>query len=597
MKISLASMLRPLLSRAASWNRIENARHLKNEAEWIAISSLMFALGFGYKVLFHLSEVSLLNDWDYHLQLRWVAFYTIYHFHQLPLWNPYRCGGMPMLGHPQSAFISPFLPLDFMFGPMVSIHLQIVLHLAIAFGGGCFLARELGMSKLGAIAAAGCFAGSSRYYIHMAAGHPDFMPYKYVPWVIGLFYLSVLRRRLTYAALSGLVMSLMYFAAGIYAVPQTALILALLAATLSLQHRSVYPLLVLALIGASTTGFAAVKLLPTLSFFGPGGRPIDPGEANHLWMFVPALFSRNQWGGQILGRLPWGFHEYGAYIGAIFGLLGVWGIVLFPRRGLPWLVAGIATLSLAMGYFGTYSPWAVIHKLPPFYSERIPSRFLILFTLAAGMLAGLGVDALGEVAEPWGMAAALMLVTLALIDGWLVSASYLHEAVSGGESPKPSSATFTQLSDPRTGGHAMYMASNANTGVIACNDSIPHKFNVRGIEDPTYRSEQYLLGDGTVTLTRWTPNALSFGVDVLSPTVLVVNQNYDQSWRVIDGRGEVFSESGLIAVRMPAGRQNLTIAFCSRAFLLGLALSFFTVLAMLGIWWSERPRLDGSFVG
>ena len=146
----------------------------------------------------------------------------------------------------------------------------------------------------------------------------------------------------------------------------------------------------------------------------------------------------------------------------------------------------------------------LIHKIPPFYSERIPSRFLILFTLSARVLASLGIDALGERPGPL-RAIGATLVGITLIDGWLVSASYMHDVVEGDQSPKPWSATFTQSADPRTGGHAMFIASNANLGVIACDDSIPRKFNVHGLEEPAYRGEQYLLGAGSSLLSRWTP--------------------------------------------------------------------------------------------
>jgi len=452
------------------------------------------------------------------------------------------------------------------------------MHLAIAFSGACFLARTVGISRLGATAAAGCFAGSSWYYIHMAAGHPDFMPYTYAPWAIALFYLSAQRRRLTFATLSGLVFAVMYLEGGVYPVPQTALMLTVLAATLSIQRRSFYPLLVLAIIGVWAAGFAAVKLLPTLDFFGPGGRYMDPGESNRLWMFLPELFSRYQWGGRILEGQPWGFHEYGAYIGVIFGGLSLWGIARSFRRSVLWLVMCIVTLSLAAGNFGPYSPFVLIHKLPLFYSQRIPTRFLILFTLSAGVLAGLGTDALNEKAGRWGAPAAMLLVGIALIDGWFVSASYMHEVVDGVENPKPWSATFVQSHEP-TAAHAMYISSNANTGVIVCNDPLPRVWNVHGFEESAYRGEQYLLGAGTLRLSRWTPNALSFEVNVPSPTVLVVNQNYDPNWRVISGRGEVFSNAGLIAVRVPARRQELEIAFRSRAFMIGLSLSLLTVIA------------------
>ena len=417
-----------------------------------------------------------------------------------------------MLGHPQSALISPFLLLDLILGPMVSMHIQVVVHIAIAFSGGCFLARAMRISRLGAIATGGCFAGSSWYYIHMAAGHPDFLPYTFVPWVIGLFYLSVRRRRMLYAALSGLAMAFMYLEAGIYAVPQTALIL-------GFDRGNPRPpgaqLLSSVDAGVGRRMDVWLRRDQTAAHPGllrPGGKTDGCGRAESAVDNRAGFFSRNQDPGRELGKMSWGFHEYGAYIGVIFGALALWGIARNFRRGLPWLVVGGTTLALSLGYFGLYSPWVLIHKLPPFYSERIPSRFLILFSLSAAVLAGLGVDSLAERSGPWSIVAA-GLVAVALVDGWLVSPSYMHDVVEGDQIPKPWAATFIQSSEPRTGGHAMYMASNANMGVIACNDSVPRKFNVHGFEDPGYRGEQYLLGPGSLSLTEWTPNALSFEVE------------------------------------------------------------------------------------
>ena len=60
-----------------------------------------------------------------------------------------------------------------------------------------------------------------------------------------------------------------------------------------------------------------------------------------------------------------------------------------------------------------------------------------------------------------------------------------------------------------------------------------------------------------MALSNWTPNALSFEVEVPSPTVMVVNQNYEPGWRLVKGRGDVFSRDGLIGVLLPAGRQQL----------------------------------------
>ncbi len=78
--------------------------------------------------------------------------------------------------------------------------------------------------------------------------------------------------------------------------------------------------LYLALAGAWATDFGAMNSLPTLDFFSLGGRPIDPAELNRGWMEV---FSGSVLAQSIPGRILEGqlcrFHEYGAYIGILFG--------------------------------------------------------------------------------------------------------------------------------------------------------------------------------------------------------------------------------------------------------------------------------------
>jgi uncharacterized membrane protein YfhO len=136
----------------------------------------------------------------------------------------------------------------------------------------------------------------------------------------------------------------------------------------------------------------------------------------------------------------------------------------------------------------------------------------------------------------------------------------------------------------------MLRAAKSNLGVLTCYDEASPERHARGYDQPGYRGEQYLLGAGTVTLTKWTPNHLSFEVDAPSPTVMVVNQNYYPSWRLMQGKGELLSNDGLIAVRVPAGRQHIELAYRSRPFAVGLAITIVTTLAMLLLWRYECLR-------
>lgn len=109
---------------------------------------------------------------------------TIVHFHQLPVWNPYKCGGMPMLGNPQSHFLTPWFLLTLLFGPFIGLRLEIPIYIAIAWSGAYVLARVAGTRPLGALAAAMLFATSSWFYVRVTAGLLAMCGFAYLPWAI-----------------------------------------------------------------------------------------------------------------------------------------------------------------------------------------------------------------------------------------------------------------------------------------------------------------------------------------------------------------------------------------------------------------------------
>jgi len=111
---------------------------------------------------------------------------------------------------------------------------------------------------------------------------------------------------------------------------------------------------------------------------------------------------------------------------------------------------------------------------------------------------------------------------------------------------------------------------------------------------PGYKREQYLLGPGSLTLASWSPEILDYDVEVKSPTVLVVNQNYDSSWRLSRGQGELFSYNGLLALRLPAGAQRVELRYRSYRFLLGLIVSAMTSLLALALVRYERMRSQNT---
>ncbi len=186
-------------------------------------------------------------DRDMFTQLRWVPYYTLTHFYQLPFWNPYKCGGMPMLGNPESGIVTPFLLPYLIFGLIPGMLLEIYAHVAIMFAGGYVLGRELGLVPLAALVLAVIFPSSSWLSLHVAAGHLNFLSIAYIPWILELLLASCRLRRWHLAMLGGLLCGLT-LTEGNYGFVFAAMLVALVAVWYAMIQLSIRPLLAAALV-------------------------------------------------------------------------------------------------------------------------------------------------------------------------------------------------------------------------------------------------------------------------------------------------------------------------------------------------------------
>jgi hypothetical protein len=321
----------------------------RREVALVAAGSIGFALMFGYPVLRHLNYPGAYRDWDLFREMAWVTWNTVVNFHQLPVWNPYLCGGIPMIGDPQSSFFTPLFLLHLLFGPVVGIHLEIFAHLAIGWAGGYVLARAMSLGTLAAIACATIFPASSWFSLHVAVGHHVFMPACYLPWVLALALCAIDRRRLGWASIAGLCMGLIFLEGAPHATSFGILLLAVILTPQVMIRRDAWPLLVIGIVLTFGAGFAAVKLWPTYEFLAQHPRL---GYLEHFPMrdLTIALFDPKQ-EYRRPGLTYYGFFEAGAYLSPFFLGLAVLGAVMRWRRNWPWSVAGIIMFALAMGSF------------------------------------------------------------------------------------------------------------------------------------------------------------------------------------------------------------------------------------------------------
>jgi hypothetical protein len=413
---------------------------------------------------------------------------------------------MPLFANPQARILTPFFLLTLLFGVPVGLHLEVSLHIAIAWSGAYVLGRTLGMRRPAAIGCATVFAGSSWFTTRVAAGELVMMACVYFPWLVAFAW-----QRRTLAAAAAL--ALISCEGGPYPSSYAALLLCLVLLSRAVLEKSKRPLYEWTAICTLALALAAVHIVPAYHLLTEHPRlgSLDFGTVGGL---LTDLFPRNQDITQAtgLGR-GWGFQEMAGYVGPVFGLMALIGIMCRLKCSLPWMFMGAVMVALSLGARGPYWPWPLIHYLPVFRSERLPYRFVIPLVLTIAVLAGFGFDVL---CETHSRAIALAIIILGGVDCLLVSAWQLGDALQTPVHAQIADSVFTQLTDLQLDhgpSRAMLRWTEQNRGVVNCYEYTDWRSPVKGVQDSGYQGEQYLLGLGVVRLARWSPNKLSFAID------------------------------------------------------------------------------------
>ncbi|MGA9723653.1 MAG: hypothetical protein WBQ86_14435 [Candidatus Binatus sp.] len=574
----------------------------RREAAWLVVGSLAFALVFSYPILGdlvylgpgvskwisagpvfgHLARLPVNGDWDEETALRWVAYQTTFHFRQFPFWNPYKCGGMPMLGNPEAIVATPFLLLDMATGPTAGVYLQIVLHMALGFAGCYVLARVMGLGALAGLVLASVFLSCSWLYLQLSLGNLQLsLPIAYWPWILALFFVGIDRRRFAPLAVGGVTLALTA-TEGNYTFIYAVILVAVLSPVIALTRRSIWPVIagiVLVVFGAAV---GAIKLLPVAEFLALYPRVGWAGpDADTLSMIPTFLFSRNQ---DLYREIPglFVFACYGAYVSPAFALLAVLGLLTGRLKTLPWVVAAIVFLLLARGNTGPYCALMLLRRLPLFGNLAFPTRFIYPFVLALGAIAAHGADFVCRRTKPWGPRAIGAVLIIGLSDAWLVGPPNLRYLFHYPAPTAQYASQFRQFWSDNT--QVMTDYNESNLGAVHCYGSASIPPSVVGYNQANYSGEYHLVGPGQITQIEWTPNQLRYHVSATAPTELVVNQNYFPGWRVERGVGDLASQDGLLAVRLPAGSQDITLRFLPQHLAVAVTSTLLGLIATILLW-------------
>jgi len=533
------------------------------------------------------------HDWDVETSFRYISVLSLKRYHEGPWWNPWSCGGVPGFGDVETAsnFLSPYLPLYLLTDVRVAFRVEVICAAFTGLAGAFVLGRRFCRSAALCGFLAAIYVLNGRWALQAAAGHTWHLQYGLMPWAFWFFERALEPGRLRNALGAAFVLACMVLWGGIYPLPQSALLLSAYALLLVAATKSARPLLVLALAGSVAIGLSAPKLFAIVDHMTDIPRLIESKEVIGLSELLVMLTSLDQRFGSRPVRVPaYNWHEWGIYVGWI-GVAALCVAVLFARgrRGQPLKILGLLCLLLGFGAFHEYAPWALLHPLPVFASQHVPSRYhypMVLFLGAAFLtVVGPQVDAALRRA-PWLDFALLVPLALFCADLARVAREPMAQAFWMEKPDEIATHPFEQHVSPlvnykrRDWAQPQLLAMMANNGIIKCYGVDPRFVPAAvGAEDRAYRGTVYVdQGLGNVELVGWSPNHAEVKVSSATPgAILVYDMNYDASWRA---NGEpALNFHGLVATRVRNTEERVTFRYFPRTLYASIPLGLVTLVA------------------
>jgi putative flippase GtrA len=372
----------------------------------LAIILTLPIIFFFYQYVFTGSRI-LAGDFDYYAQMYDAFRLSVVHYHQIPLWNPWMSGGLPLFTNPQFGLFSLQSLLVLPFGAVYGLKLAYVIYAISGFWGMYLLCRRvLTASKFRSLLLSyiwifgGFFAGHN-------ISHFTFTLFFLTPW---LFYLLARMEKRWNWLWFGLLEALIILSSVHYAFLMTAfvtvcyVVLAALGkyvkASEKLYSDNLPSTRDLAFFCLKSLGVAVLisgyRLFTT--FYTVNQNPKFPATLidypNHIRTLVEALFIPiGHYGLNVPANLQWGWGEYSMYLGIGFSLAFILCVAMFVLnliRGKnvrqlisnPFFVAvilliGIISFAVALGNHSSHSPYHLLRLLPGFSQTRVAARWQI----------------------------------------------------------------------------------------------------------------------------------------------------------------------------------------------------------------------------
>ena len=544
-------------------------------------------------------------DWDQFTFWNAVPRETLLHYKQFPLWNPYANGGNVLLAHPDSPFLSPFYGLVLLFGPIIGLKIELIIHLIVGLLGMFLLSQHLKLTRFSSYFSAFIYMFSSIYVLHLSEGQTEWFALSYVPWAFMYFLMGMESHKKILGTIAFL--TLMIFT-GVYVFNIFIIFLIIYVLLKSAHLKSILPLKLFIIICIGTFCLSAVKLLPMLEFLNQYPKFIDQKISGvEFDTLLKILLSRDQASMRVqqwdTTYIPgkgfiFGWHEYGAYIGIIPLLIACFGISKNISKRWPLLLTASAMLFISLGNASPIKLWNLIHMLPVYKSLTVPSRYIFGFIFPIAIFAGYGLNSLEELFLKlfknrkilWHRLIVLSIVLFVLGDLILVNFPIFMTTFRLKPFQLIKRDQFVQSFD-KVNFYAENESRSSQMPIFLSNRGVLDAYECVNItrgdvlieSDPNYKGEAYFeFPDGKIIQKYFSPNKIILSFNLKRQNKIILNQNYYVGWKV-EKSGLTYkaqSYNGLISFPVTTEDKEITFYYFPLSFLISLFISLFTFIIM-----------------
>jgi hypothetical protein len=337
----------------------------------------------------------------YHYNLQRMKHNTFQDSGELLKWNPLYTIGISAVNDPESfLFYPPFL-LSYIMQPAFVFTFVVMLHIFLAGLFTYLYTRKIGLQQFPALISAIIFMFSGKIMSHLFAGHIVFTGIAYTPLLLLLIEEYLEKKKLIYPILFSGILALQIISSHPQLLLYSTFIVGIYWLVRTLQENkkpnlALKPSLIMLAAVIFSLTLAAFYILPTGEGASLSSRASPTYEYLSQFSLPPThlitLLSPHFFGTPTT-HTYWGalnFWELSIFLGILPLLLALIG--LSQKNKYRWLFSGIAILTILIA-LGKFTPlYHLITQIPGFHLFRAPARILFLFTLAASVLAGFGIQ-------------------------------------------------------------------------------------------------------------------------------------------------------------------------------------------------------------